>query len=299
MEENFNRPPVPAWLKDIVRHAKRRDNIDIHSFTSGKVAGHKLHTVCDGARCPNKGSCYSHGTATFLILGDTCTRNCRFCAVNHGCPGIVDTEEPRRLAQAAEEMKLSHVVVTSVTRDDLPDGGAAQFAATIRELHALSSRPDVEVLVPDFNGDVTAVETVLVAKPAIFAHNVEMAPRLYNKVRPGAIYERSLHILAHGARVAAAGTAVKSGFMVGLGEERNEIEQILSDLKTAGVTMVTIGQYLAPTMSHYPVQRYVTPAEFDELASIAKEFGFASVAAGPLVRSSYHAGEYYQEMQNK
>jgi len=292
-----NRPPVPVWLRQMVRQAKRYKSGSLHSQTCEQMQHHQLNTVCEGAKCPNQGSCFSKGTATFLILGKSCTRNCAFCAVEHGQPGPVDADEPRRLKEAAEAMRLQHVVVTAVTRDDLSDGGASQFAAAITELRTLAQPPAVEVLTSDFQGNTEAIAAVLETSPEIFAHNVEMVPRLYAAVRPGAEYSRSLAVLSYAAKHAADSTVIKTGFMVGLGEERDEIRQLLCDLQAAGVRMITIGQYLAPTMRHYPVQRYVTPDEFNQLAQEAIQLGFASVAAGPLVRSSYHAGEFYQEMQ--
>jgi lipoic acid synthetase len=291
-----NRLPVPVWLRQMIRQAKQHDNGSLHRHTAEQVEHHQLHTVCQGARCPNQGSCFSHGTATFLILGNSCTRNCAFCAVDHGIPAAIDVDEPCRVKAAAGNMGLKHVVVTAVTRDDLPDGGADHFAAVIAELRTLPQPPAVEVLTSDFQGNVQAIAAVLAAEPEIFAHNVEMVPRLYAAVRPGAEYSRSLAVLNYAASHARAGTVIKTGFMVGLGEEQQEIRQLLSDLRTAGVEMVTIGQYLAPTMRHYPVQRYVTQDEFNELAQEAKQMGFASVASGPLVRSSYHAGEFYEQV---
>lgn len=291
-----NRAIVPAWLRTLVRQAKQASDKDMHAFTAGQLQEHHLHTVCDGARCPNRGSCFSHGTATFMILGNTCTRNCAFCAVDHGRPGAVDTDEPERLAAAVAAMKLKHVVITSVTRDDLSDGGAGQFAATIIALRKLPQPPVIEVLTSDLQGSEQSLGIVLAAEPEVFSHNVEMVPRLYATVRPGAAYDRSLTILANASRQAKPGTMIKTGIMLGLGEELTEVKAVLADLLAVGVTMLTLGQYLAPTGSHYPVARYVTPAEFDEWAIIAKDMGFLSVASGPLVRSSYHAGDYYNKI---
>lgn len=291
-----NRPPVPAWLRQMVRQAKQHGSDSLHRHIVEQLEDQQLHTVCQGARCPNQGSCFSQGTATFMILGNSCTRNCAFCAVGHGVPAPVDADEPGRLKTAVEHMGLKHVVVTAVTRDDLADGGASHFAAVIAELRTLPEPPAVEVLTSDFQGNTGAVAAVLAAKPEIFAHNIEMVPRLYGAVRPGAEYSRSLAVLRYAAEHAQTPTAIKTGFMVGLGEERQEIRNLLRDLRAAGVQMVTIGQYLAPTMQHYPVQRYVTPDEFRQLAAEAEQAGFISVAAGPLVRSSYHAGEFYEQM---
>lgn len=291
------RPAVPAWLKQLLRESKQNSNQDIHSHTCGSLSQYKLNTVCEGAKCPNQGSCFSKGTATFLILGNACTRNCAFCAVDHGQPSVVDVDEPQRLKEAVAAMGLNHVVITAVTRDDLPDGGAEHFAEVIAALRTLPQLPAVEVLTSDFKGEMAAVATVLARVPNIFAHNVEMVSRLYPAVRPGAEYSRSLAVLKYAVEHRAAGTAVKTGFMVGVGETEEEIGALLQDLQAVGVEMVTIGQYLAPTMRHYPVQRYVSLEEFDRLAEMAKRIGFASVAAGPLVRSSYHAGDYYQQMR--
>jgi len=251
-----------------------------------------LNTVCRSAHCPNQCECFARGTATFMILGATCTRNCRFCAVDHGEPAALDPEEPRRVAEAAAELGLRHVVVTSVTRDDLPDGGAGHFAATIA---AIRERCDatVEVLTPDFGGSRSALGRVLAARPEVFNHNVETVPRLYARVRPEADLERSLLVL----RLAAeAGLVTKSGLMVGLGEGRGEVLEVLRRLRGAGCRMVTIGQYLRPSPSHLPVARFVPPEEFEEYRKQAEALGFTAVAAGPFVRSSYHAGESYRAL---
>jgi len=232
-----------------------------------------------------------------MILGDTCTRNCTFCAVNHGRPADVDPGEPKRLRAAIENMDLSHAVVTSVTRDDLHDGGAGQLAVVIEELHRIKEPPTVEVLTPDFKGSFKALHAVLTAGPEVFSHNVETVPRLYPTVRPAARYERSLALLAEAAKRARSMTVVKTGLMLGLGEEQQEVASLLKDLLNTGVSMLTIGQYLAPSFRHHPVNRYVTPEEFDEWACLARGLGFRSVASGPLVRSSYNAAEYYRKMQ--
>lgn len=243
-----------------------------------------------------------------MILGDICTRGCAFCAVGRGKPLPVDGEEPRRIRTMVEELGLSHVVITSVTRDDLPDGGAAQFAAVIRELRDLPSPPAVEVLVPDFHGSEEALLKVLEAGPQVLGHNVETVPRLYPQIRAGAVYARSLELLRRAAEYAKTEYAkskeranggkapilVKSSFMLGLGEKEDEVESLLCDLREAGVDMITIGQYLAPSLKHYPVARYVSPDEFARWAERAQQMGFRGVASGPLVRSSYQAGYYYQ-----
>lgn len=287
----------PAWLIELVRQAKTKSDPAAHSSVREQLARFGLNTVCDGACCPNLGSCFSHGTATFMILGDTCTRNCKFCAVNHGRPAVVDPDEPFRLKAAIEKMGLSHVVVTSVTRDDLLDGGAGQFAVVIKEVHTINESPTVEVLTPDFSGSSTDLNTVLKAGPEVFSHNVETVPRLYPTVRPAALYERSLNLLAEAVKRTRFGTIVKTGLMLGMGEERREVVAVLKDLRAAGVTMLTMGQYLAPSLWHHPVSRYVTPDEFKEWEYLARDMGFKSVVSGPLVRSSYHAADYYREMQ--
>jgi lipoyl synthase len=250
----------------------------------------RLHTVCREARCPNCGECFSRGTATFLILGDCCTRRCRFCAVTQGTPERPDPDEPRRVAEAAARMSLSYVVVTSVTRDDLTDGGAGLFAETIRSLRARIPSARIEVLIPDFQGDEAALRTVLEARPDVLNHNLETVARLYPEVRPQAMYDRSLELLRRtGAH--APGMAVKSGLMLGLGERPDEIESALRDLLGAGCQLLTLGQYLQPRRDCLPVARYVPPGEFDAWREAALGMGFSRVASGPLVRSSYHAEE--------
>jgi lipoic acid synthetase len=280
-----DKPQRPAWLRVKAVPAEAREAMG--ALLSG------LHTVCQEANCPNIGECFARGTATFMILGGLCTRCCRFCAVKHGIPGPPDPAEPARVAEAAHTLKLKHVVVTSVTRDDLPDGGAAQFVECIKALHALKPAPTVEVLVPDFNGDIDSVNMVLAARPEIFNHNIETVPRLYADVRPQADYARSLGVLAHAHEHGGGKMLVKSGLMVGLSETFDEIIVALGDLRAAGVDIVTIGQYLRPTMSHRHVEmvRYVKPAEFEAYADAAREMGFRGIASSPLVRSSYHAEE--------
>jgi len=257
-----------------------------------------LHTVCQSARCPNVGECFGRGTATFMILGNSCTRDCRFCAVERGEPQPPDPDEPRRLAEAAAMLKLQHVVLTSVTRDDLADGGAGQFAAAIGAIRELLPAARVEVLVPDFRGSREALCTVVDAAPDILNHNVETVARLYPEVRPQADYGRSLELLRRAGRMRplrfAQGSPevlTKSGLMVGFGEAEDEVVAVLRDLRRAGVAAVTIGQYLQPTRSHLPVVEYVFPARFEAYADAARTMGFRYVMSGPLVRSSYHAGE--------
>ena len=247
-----------------------------------------LHTVCEEAACPNIGECWDRGTATFMILGDTCTRSCGYCNVIHGVPNPVDSQEPERLAEAVVHLGLDHVVITSVDRDDLAEGGAPMFAAALRAIRA--RRPDcrIEVLIPDFGGCGSALYTVLDAQPDILNHNIETVERLYRTARPGGRYCRALELLGRARRHPAA-VPTKSGLMVGLGEELYEVHTTLADLRRVGCGIVTIGQYLRPSIAHLPVVRYYTPVEFSELAQRARDLGFGHVEAGPLVRSSYHA----------
>ena len=249
-----------------------------------------LHTVCEEARCPNIGECWSHGTATFMILGDTCTRACGYCAVGHGRPDAVDPAEPMRVANAVSTLGLAHVVVTSVDRDDVPDGGAAIFAETVREIRRLTPSASIEVLIPDFQGNEQSLYTVLDAGPNILNHNTETVPRLYRQARSGGRDTRTLELLDRSRRYAPQ-IATKSGIMVGLGEEWDEILDTLEDLGKAGCAILTIGQYLRPSPAHLPMTRYYEPAEFAKLKELALDMGFAHVESGPLVRSSYHAHE--------
>lgn len=256
----------------------------------------KLHTVCQEALCPNIGECFSSGTATFLILGDRCTRNCRFCAVAHGPIEPPDPEEPSRVAEAVQELGLRYVVVTSVTRDDLSDGGAEHFSKTIKEIRHRVPSALIEVLVPDFGGCDSALETVVRAGPDVLNHNVETVPRLYPNVRPGANYKRSLGVLRR-SQDFASDIPTKSGIMLGLGEFPEELHRVFGDLVEIGCAILTLGQYLQPSKNHLAVERFGPPEEFDELREVALEMGFISVASGPLVRSSYHAEELYQLLQ--
>jgi lipoyl synthase len=249
-----------------------------------------LGTVCQSAHCPNIGECFSKGTATFMILGSRCTRKCRFCAVEKGIPLPSDPLEPERVAKAVQELGLHYAVVTSVTRDDLQDGGAAQFVETIRQIRELSPDTRIEILVPDFQGNTEAIERVCSARPDMFNHNVETIARLYPLVRPQARYSRSLDVLSYAARY---GLPAKSGLMLGLGESRDEVMKSLEDLRNAGCEYLTLGQYLAPSRSHLPVSRYVSPDEFEVWGRVAESMGFRGVASGPLVRSSYMAEDFY------
>ena len=255
----------------------------------------RLHTVCQEACCPNIGECFSHRTATFMLMGDVCTRNCPYCAVAHGKVRPLDPDEPRRIGEAVARLGLDHVVVTSVDRDDLDDGGALHFAETARAIKRLRPAARVEVLVPDFKGSHPAVETVVEAPVAIFNHNIETVPSLYRKARPGGNYRRSLEVLAHArdfGRTCDRVLLTKAGMMLGLGEESAEVEGVLRDLREVGCDILTLGQYLRPSRDHLPVERYVTPAEFAKLRSAAMAMGFRHVESGPLVRSSYHAWEH-------
>ncbi len=272
----------PEWLK------VRAPGGEIYEDLKQLMRSKTLHTVCEEARCPNLGECWSHRTATFMILGDICTRSCRFCAVKTGRPLAVDWEEPRRVAEAVQAMGLKHIVVTSVDRDELKDGGASLFAATIRWIYRLNPQVSIEVLTPDFKGDIEALKTVIDAKPTIFNHNVETVSRLYKKVRPQAIYIRSLKVLAASKQLNPE-IPTKSGFMLGVGEEHDEVVQLLHDLREHNVDIVTIGQYLRPSFDHLPVLRYAPPEEFKEYAQIGKQLGFRHVESGTLVRSSFHA----------
>ncbi|HWP97801.1 MAG TPA: lipoyl synthase [Syntrophomonadaceae bacterium] len=250
-------------------------------------AGH-LHTVCEGADCPNIGECFASKTCTFMILGNICTRNCRFCAVESGRPSEVDPNEPQTVALTARQLGLEHVVVTSVTRDDLPDGGADHFAATIKAIRKEVLHATIEVLIPDFKGSMDALQQVLDAEPDVINHNIETVPRLYASVRPQAQYKRSLELLK---RVSESGSGIlsKSGLMLGLGETNGEVIEVMEDLRTVTCDILTLGQYLSPSDSHHPVVEYVHPEVFKMLKEMGKSMGFLEVNAGPLVRSSYHA----------
>lgn len=250
----------------------------------------KLHTVCEEARCPNIGECWNHGTATFMILGDVCTRSCGFCAVKTGRPPFLDTEEPERVARAIAHLRLRHAVITSVNRDELPDGGATIFARTIAETRRLSPGTTIEVLIPDFKGDWDALGRVMAEKPDILNHNLETVPRLYRAVRPQAKYPRSLELLRK-AKEMVPGAVTKSGIMVGLGEEMDEVVELMADLVEVRCDILTIGQYLRPTMQHLPVERFVKPEEFRWLKEVGESMGLRHVESGPLVRSSYHAAD--------
>jgi lipoic acid synthetase len=274
---------LPTWLKK----ALPRGNGNY--FTHDLLRELGLETVCENARCPNRAECYSHRTATFMILGNVCTRPCGFCSVAKGTPEPLEDDEPERVAEAAVRLGLQHVVITSVTRDDLPDGGANHFARCILAVRRRTGAA-VEVLTPDFLGDTAAIDRVLEARPQVYNHNVETVPRFYKKVRGRAEYQRSLDLLAHVKRQSSE-IVTKSGLMLGLGETYEELFEVLADLRSVGCDTLTLGQYLAPTLKHVPVARYLPPAEFDALAGLARMLGFRKVVAGPFVRSSYHAAD--------
>ncbi len=248
----------------------------------------RLHTVCEEAHCPNVGECWSHKAATFIVMGDICTRNCAYCAIAHGTPDPLDPEEPRHLAMAVAEMRMRHIVVTSVDRDDLPNGGAEHFAAVVAETRRLSPGTSIELLIPDFKGSEAALRIVVEAKPDILNHNLETVPRLYRIARPGGRYERALELLARARRMDPA-MLTKSGIMVGMGEEWDEVVTAMRDLREVGTDILTIGQYLRPSKTHLPVARFYTPDEFAQLKALGDELGYRHVESGPLVRSSYHA----------
>ncbi len=283
--------PRPPWLKI------RITSNDNFTEVLGMVNDLSLHTVCQEARCPNIFECWSDRTATFMLMGDICTRFCGFCSVGKGQPLALDAEEPRHVAEAVKKLGCTHAVITSVNRDDLPDGGAAHFAATIRAVREINPSTAVEVLIPDFRGNVSALDAVLDARPDVLAHNTETVPRLYRKVRPDADYRQTLDVLAQSAarRSTDYPVVTKSGIMLGLGETRDEIVATLEDLRASGCDFVTMGQYLSPTPRHLPIRRYLSPEEFDELGAVARDLGFRFVESGPLVRSSYHAAKPFKE----
>jgi lipoic acid synthetase len=272
----------PPWLKVRAPGGPR------YMRLRGLMREWNLHTVCEEARCPNIGECWQDGTATFMILGDVCTRNCGYCAVAHGRPTWEDREEPDRIGRAVGALGLDYVVVTSVNRDDLADGGAAHWAATVRAIRRHAPGCRVEGLIPDFQGQTAALDAVIAAGPDILNHNTETVPRLYRVARHGGRYDRTLGVFRH-VRTVAPGLATKSGIILGLGETRDELATTMADLREVGVSILTLGQYLRPSPGHLPVARYYHPDEFAELAEIGRALGFAHVEAGPLVRSSYHA----------
>jgi lipoic acid synthetase len=288
--DELPRLPKPEWLK------VRAPGSENYHRLKGLMRTLGLHTVCEEANCPNIGECWHHGTATFMILGDTCTRSCGYCNVIHGAPKPPDPLEPAHVARAIHAMDLAHVVITSVDRDDLPDFGAGHFASTIAETRARIPNCSIEVLIPDFKGNEAALHVVLDAGPDVLNHNIETVPRMYRIARPGGRYDRALQLIDR-SRSYAPGIPTKSGLMVGLGEEWDEVVATLRDLRAAGCQIVTIGQYLRPSLANLPMSRYYTPAEFADLKRIGIELGFGHVESGPLVRSSYHAHEQVQSLQ--
>jgi len=280
------RPRLPEWLR------VRLPESDSYGRTRALLAELQLHTVCESARCPNHWECWSRGTATFMIAGDRCTRACRFCAVTTAKPLPLDPDEPARVAEAAHRMKLRHVVITAVARDDLPDGGAEHFRRTIEAVRARLPGAVIEVLVPDFNDRDAAIDTVLAARPHIFNHNLETVRRLTPQVRSRATYDRSLSVLRKAKARGGPRLYTKSGLMLGLGETEAELLEALRDLCAAGCDLLTLGQYLQPTLRHLPVVEFVPPERFARLGARARELGFVHVASGPLVRSSYHADDF-------
>jgi len=283
-------PRLPPWIRTTLPEASAASKIRNGTYARG------LATVCKEARCPNRARCSKNGTATFLILGDRCTRNCSFCAVKHGAPLPVSADEPKRVAGAVQSLGLKHAVITSVTRDDLPDGGASVFADTVRAIRVSSPGTTVEILVPDFQGSGAALQAVMDSGPDVINHNLETVPRLYPVVRQKASYQRSLQLLQ---RLKQRGPEIitKSGIMVGLGETCEELIELFRDLAQSGCAILTIGQYLQPTASHHPVQRFLDPAEFEALRDLASDAGIGRVMSGPLVRSSYNAGNILGELR--
>ena len=282
---------MPRWLHRPIRAGKELHEVD------AILRGLELHTVCESAKCPNRMECFSGRTATFLLLGDVCTRNCSFCGVDKGIPAPVEEEEPERVAQAAARMGLEHVVITSVTRDDLPDGGASHFTAAVRATRRLLPEATIEVLIPDLQGDASALRVIMACEPDVLNHNLETVEELYPRVRPLADYRRSLDLL-RSAREAFAGAKTKSGLMAGLGETRQQLRRAFRDLAGVGCDMLTIGQYLRPSREQLRVERFLSPQEFEELGREAEDAGIPVVTSAPFVRSSYRARELLHKQEN-
>lgn len=279
----------PSWL--VIPAPTEKDLDSIQSMLN---KGH-LHSVCESAQCPNIGECFANKTCTFMILGDICTRNCRFCAVTHGCPSAVDPNEPKMVGLTAKQLGLKHVVVTSVTRDDLLDGGAGQFAETILAIKREVQNATVEVLIPDFKAQKQALQKVIDAGPDVINHNMETVPRIYSTVRPGADYRQSLRVIKNVSLLSPGRNIItKSGVMLGLGETQDEVVEVMEDLLEAGCQLLTLGQYLRPSPQHHPLVEYIHPDIFDQLAETGRKLGFKQVVSGPLVRSSYHAAESFE-----
>ena len=281
----FRNKKVPDWFLDLLKSKRSKSKV------STTISKFHLHTVCDEARCPNRGECFSKGTATFLLLGDKCTRDCKFCAIESSKPEKIDKDEPERVLKAVKEMGLKYVVLTSVTRDDLSDGGAAIFAETVKKIKNYDSKILIEVLTPDFLGNTDDIETVMDSKPDVYNHNLETIKRLYDEVRPSADYERSLNFLKNIKKVDSK-MITKSGIMVGLGEKPDEVIKLIGDLKEVKCDILTIGQYIQPTANHYPVKEYVNPEQYKEYEGYGEKIGI-NIIASPLVRSSYLAHEVY------
>lgn len=284
---------IPSWLKEMVGKNKAAFHRETAQNTQHLLQSHHLHTVCNAAQCPNRGECFSCGDATFMVLGDRCTRGCRFCAVEKKRPLPPDPQEPSRIAQEIKNWHISYAVLTMPTRDDLPDGGSTHFSKVMRAISALVPQVKIEPLISDLQGNESALRTILDAKPTVLAHNIEMVKELYPQIRIGASYERSLRLLQHTKELNPS-IITKTGFMVGLGETETQICQLLNDLRACNVDLLTIGQYLAPSKNHYPVQNYPSPADYKRWERYAYSIGFKGVASGPLVRSSYHAGALYE-----
>lgn len=274
----------PDWLKIPYRDTPNR------KYVENTLSNLSLNTVCTEANCPNYLECFNRKTATFMILGVNCTRNCRFCNVTFGKPQPVDRDEPQNVAKAVKELGLKYVVITSVTRDDLPDGGAKHFAEVINSIKSLNKNTDIEVLIPDLKGSIESLKIILDSKPMVVSHNIETVPRLYSSVRPEAIYRRTLEIISN-IKILNSNIHSKTGIMVGLGETKEELMEVFADLREIGCDFLTIGQYLSPTKEHHPVVKYIHPDVFNEYKEMALEMGFSYVASGPYVRSSYHADE--------
>ncbi|MDY6854864.1 MAG: lipoyl synthase [Thermodesulfobacteriota bacterium] len=279
----------PNWLKKDIPRGNALFNV------RKILSSLELNTVCENAKCPNKGECFSKGTATFMIMGNICTRNCRFCAVKNRIPEHLDLDEPDRVAKAAKLMGLTYVVITSVTRDDLPDGGSRHFSNTLRAIRATLPEAMIEILAPDFKGNYDAIYKVVKSQPTVFNHNLETVPRLYPLIRPDADYYRSLKILQY-AKGIKNGIFTKSGLMLGFGEKKEEVIDCMKDLKYIGCDILTIGQYISPSDQHFPVHRFLHPDEFKEFESIGKDIGFTGIASGPFIRSSYHAGTLFKRL---
>lgn len=279
----------PDWLKVSIPGGST------YAMMKKQLRKAKLHTICEEAKCPNQAECFGNGIATFLILGDICTRNCRYCHVTHGKPLPLNSDEPYDVAKSVQDLGLDYVVITSVTRDDLPDGGALVYCDTIEKIKTINPKCSIEILIPDFQGDLKVLKTVLDMSPDVLNHNIEVVEELFPSIRPQGDYKRSIKILKH-SKILHPEIPTKSGFMVGLGETKEQISSLLRDLKDAQVDILTIGQYLQPTINHVPIKRYYTPEEFNQLKEEALTMGFSHVESGPLVRSSYHAEQSLRQV---